>query len=317
MKFVLKLLAALGALAVIAILGIVAHANMQIAKMEVRAPEDNAPGRLMDVAGHKLHVVTRGDIAADATGAPVLMIHGFAAPGLATFMPWAEKLAAERALILPDLLGYGHSEHITEPNDGFTISAYSKSLAALLDQLGVAQVDVVGHSFGAAIGARFALDYPERVRRIILMDAGIYVERSAAEEIIEWPFVGRAIVWHAFGGGPMGLIGQYCRDKPDCNWMPSVMIKGTTDTLRAMMYTTRHSPDLAVLQADLPKLAAPALVIWGADDMITPVAHGDRLAREIKAEYVVYANTRHLPYIQQPDKVAERFLRFLRPEKAG
>ena len=101
MRTALKVVAAAVAVLVIFLAGLVADANVRIAAEETLAPDSGAPGRLVTVGGHRLHVATVGDVTADATGAPVLLVHGFAAPGHVTFLPWASKLATTRALIMP------------------------------------------------------------------------------------------------------------------------------------------------------------------------------------------------------------------------
>ncbi len=314
MPTALKLLTAGIAIFVILLAGLVADANVRIAGEETLALDFGAPGRFVTVDGRSLHVATVGDVAADATGAPLLLVHGFAAPGHVTFLPWASKLGAKRALIMPDLLGYGHSAHIPVPGNYYSLKNQAAALAAILDDLGVARVDVVGHSYGGAVAAQFALDYPARVRRIVFMDAAIYVPRSHGEDIIALPLgIGRAVAWHAFGGGPFGLIAQYCRDQPNCRWMRLAHVRDTTDTLRAMMATHRDSPDGATLATDISKIAAPSLVIWGGDDRIVPVADGDRLARALKTNIAIIAGARHMPYLREPDKVAQRILDFLQP----
>ena len=72
---------ALAALAVvvIALAGFIVDAHLRIAALEIFAADAGAPGRFVTVEGHKFHVATIGDVTADPTGAPLLLIHDFAA----------------------------------------------------------------------------------------------------------------------------------------------------------------------------------------------------------------------------------------------
>ncbi len=167
-KLLLKLAAGTVLVLIAVALGVVLHANFRISKDEVLEIGTNASGRILSVNGHRWHVAIRGN-AVDPARPPILLIHGFIVPGHESLLPWAESLATKRTLILPDLLGYGYSERILEPGSHFTARSYAAGLANILDQLGVARVDVVGHSYGGAIAARLALDYPDRVRRVIFM----------------------------------------------------------------------------------------------------------------------------------------------------
>jgi 2-hydroxymuconate-semialdehyde hydrolase len=318
-RILVRILVGLIAIFLILIAVLVVYGNYGIGRDEVDAIETHAPGRFLTIESRRMHLVTVGDLAADPTGAPLLVIHGFIAAGHASLTPWApEKLGATRALILPDLLGYGYSERNTTPGDYYTVKSYSRYLAAMLDQLGVQQVDIVGHSYGSAIGARFALDYPARVRRIVFMSPGLYHPRSAAESIIELPLgVGRAVAWYAFGSGPVGFIARYCKPIPDCPWAPPAHIRDTTDTVRAMMLTSRQTPDLDELIAQIPQLSTQSMVLWGEQDFIVSQRDAQRMAEALRVRVSVVRNARHMPYLEQPDDVAKRVLDFLRPPGTG
>ncbi|MEO8307955.1 MAG: alpha/beta hydrolase [Pseudomonadota bacterium] len=312
MRRALKILAGVIAIVLIALAGVVIHANHRINKEEVLSADTDAPGRYMSIEGHRWHVLTVGNVKADTNGPPILLIHGFSPVGHLMWQPWADKLAAQRALIMPDNLGYGYSERNTTPGPYYTIKSYSDSLAAILDQLGVAQVEVIGHSFGGAIAARFALDYPTRVRRIVFIDAAVYYERTASDNIIQWPLgIGRAVAWHVTGGGPSSIITRFCKAQSSDRCLRLLRVKDSTDTIRAMMYTYHHSPDAEALVNDLPKLSSPSLVIWGANDPFFPASKGVRLAKEIKSDLVLIDRGYHMPYLYAPDKVATRVLDFL------
>ncbi len=314
MNTILKIAATIAAILVITVTGLVADANVRIAGEETLAPDMGAPGRFVIVGGHRLHIATIGDISADPTGSPLMLIHGFAAPGHVTWLPWASRLTAERALIMPDQMGFGHSERITVPDPAYTLKSRSAALAAALDNLGVAQVDIVSESYGGAVAAQFALDHPTRVRRMVFMGAMIYPRPDPFEPSIDVPFsIGRAIAWHVLSGGPFSFVAQYCKGHVNCRWRRLTRVAHTTDALRAMSYTQRHSPEGAAVAQDIAKIATPSLVIWGGDDRFVPVSEGDRLARELNSSITIIADAGHLPYIEQPEKVAERVLNFLKP----
>ena len=293
------------------VIAAIVHANLQIARLETRTPDDGAPGRVLTIDGHRWHVVVDGDPVQDPTGAPILLVHGFAVAGLQTFEPWASEQLHGRSLILPDLLGYGHSERIPKAGPWYSVQAYADALVQLLDQLGVQQVDLVSHSFGGSVALRFALDHPERVRRIVFISAAIYVEPSAAEGIVQLPLgIGRAVTWHAFGAGPWSINVLGCRDR-GCQWSELAKIRDTTDTLRAMMRSTREYPAAKELMRDLPGLKTPPLIIWGRKDNIVPLIQGERLAEATGGRLVIIDNSVHMPHLRQPERVGVIVREFL------
>ena len=311
MKRLLKFLKRVFLVLLALIVGVVAHANYRIHADETLAIDAQAPGRFITVEGRQQHFVVHGDPAADPTGAPIMVIHGFIVSGHESMLPWATDKLKGRSLILPDLMGYGYSQRDTTPGDWSTPKSHARYLAAMLDHLGVDKVDIVGHSYGSAIAARFALDYPQRVRRIVYISPGLYTERSGTEVVIQTPIIGRALAWHMIGGGPLSFVGRRCRNTPDCPSMRPAHIRDSTDTLRAMMYTSRHTTALEDLYAEIPRLTTPSLVLWGEKDWIVPRANAERLSHDTHAELVAIPNCWHMPWLEQPDEVAKRVLDFL------
>ena len=114
------------------------------------------------VAGGSLHVAEWG------SGPVVLAIHGITAshkqwPGV------AERVQSSVRLVAPDLRGRGASNGLPGP---FNIRAHADDMIALLDHLGVPSAAVVGHSMGAYVAQVMATEYPDRVTRLVLIDAG-------------------------------------------------------------------------------------------------------------------------------------------------
>lgn len=312
MKRALKYFGWLLAISTVLLAGIVAHANYLIAEHETDTIEVHAPGRFVTVEGRQQHFLTVGEIKADPSGAPLMFIHGFIISGHAELMPWvAEKLAAERALILPDLMGYGFSQRDPSPGEWSSPRSHARYLALMLDQLGIEQLDLAGHSYGGAVAARFALDYPERVRKVVYLNPGLYLPKSKAEYIIDLPLgVGRALTYHFLGNGPVGFPARVCGSRPGCTAARPARIKDSTETLRALLRFNRESTALEDLYADIPKLRAPGLILWGQNDKFLSRAVADRFARESRSELVVLPQAGHLPWLEQPDEVASRMLVF-------
>lgn len=125
-----------------------------------------------DGLNYNFHVASSGQ----TTSPAVLWLHG-SGPGVTALTNWnaiLEDLASDFFNIAPDIVGFGESTHPDPPPNGlkpFTELRVA-TLAALLDRLGLTQVDLVGNSMGGIISLCFALAHPERVRRIVLMGTG-------------------------------------------------------------------------------------------------------------------------------------------------
>src|SRR5688572_8959538 len=123
MRLLLKVIAGVAIILIVFLAGTVIHANLAISRQETLSPAEGAPGRMLTIAGHQWHVLTMGNPNRDRTGVPILLIHGFAVAGAETFQPWAREQLRDRSLILPDLLGYGHSERIPTPGPWYSLSS--------------------------------------------------------------------------------------------------------------------------------------------------------------------------------------------------
>jgi pimeloyl-ACP methyl ester carboxylesterase len=120
------------------------------------------PGRTVFVGDDEFMVREMGPMG----DVPTLLIHGLAGSSLAEWYQVAPKLAVDRRVIMIDHRGHG----LSAPGDRrFDIEDDADELAAVLDAMGVGQVDVVGYSMGGVIAQSLARRHPGRVRRLVLL----------------------------------------------------------------------------------------------------------------------------------------------------
>jgi lipase len=133
-----------------------------------RDPFDQQFG--VDVAGGTLHVARAGP-PPDEAGCVVLAVHGVTA-SLMTWRTVARKLAghSHTTLLAPDLRGRGRSATLPGP---YGIAVHVSDLIAVLDRVGAKRAVLVGHSLGAYVVARLAVEHPERAAALVLVDAGL------------------------------------------------------------------------------------------------------------------------------------------------
>jgi pimeloyl-ACP methyl ester carboxylesterase len=290
------------------------YTNGQIEAMETRSYREGAPGQFVTLQGYDLHYQLLGEA---TEGTPILLIHGFASSG-AEFQRIVPGLAAQRRLIVPDLLGFGHSQRVTEPATALTQRGQAALLHALLDALQVSQVDLIGSSYGGGMALQFALDYPDRVRRIVLMDAQVYANNGGAW-VVNLPLgLDRALTWYVLGGGPgAAMVGRSvcapeavtCLDGEIAAAREGIVrIKGHTDGLLAFSRTPRDTR----LPQDIAQIHHPVLILWGRQDGIIAPELGERLAREIpgaRLEWIEGAG--HVPHVEKPEMVEPLIAEFL------
>lgn len=280
----------------------------EIAAQEVVDRHAEAPGLFLNVDGHEYHAVVRGDLFADPTGAPILLVHGFGPTGSNVIMPLAHKLAASRSVIVPDMLGFGYSEKVAEPGAHFTVEGRASALLTMLDALGVEEFDLVGHSYGGSVSGRLALEAPDRVRRVVFVCPSIFPQTTPGNFVAYLPRpTARVAIWGSLGGGPSSFAGRACAADPAaCDALRIAQVEGTVDALLAINNTPRGY----ALPGELPNVQPPALVIWGDDDAIVPPEFSARAAAAMGADTWIVPGGGHWPFAVEPAGVTERIRSF-------
>jgi pimeloyl-ACP methyl ester carboxylesterase len=136
--------------------------------------------------GATIHVRSAG------TGPAVVLLHGYGETG-DMWVPLAVALARDHFVIVPDLRGLGLS---SKPAGGFDKKTQADDLLGVMDALQATQADVVAHDIGNMVAFQFAARYPQRVRRVVLIDAPV-PGVGPWDEILKNP-----LLWHFRFGGP-------------------------------------------------------------------------------------------------------------------
>ncbi len=215
-----------------------------------------------------------------------------------------------------DLPGFGRSG---KPGYlSYTIAEYDRFIERFLDELGVARVRLVMHDWGA-VGLSFAQRLPERVERLVIVNAvpllpGYRWHRIA--RIWRTPALGELMM----GATNRSTLRQLTRESnvspgplPEA-WLDSVLEHFDQGTQRAILRLYRSSPPevLAEAGAHLGELEMPALVVWGMRDPYIPASFAGAYARALPgAELLEVPDAGHWPWFDRPELI-ERIASFLR-----
>lgn len=117
-----------------------------------------------------------------ASNPPIIMLHGWLDNSL-TFTRIAPELAKLSCLHAVDMAGHGHSGH-RPPGQGYLLMDYVADIAELIEEhFRDGKVDIVGHSLGGIVGALYAAAFPEKVRRLVMIDSLGALSRSVSETV--------------------------------------------------------------------------------------------------------------------------------------
>ena len=262
-------------------------------------------GRMVEAAGHRLHVVERGE-----SGPPVLLIHGLGG----TTRHWhamIPDLARDHRVVAVDRPGSGYSSRARRAGGGPIEQA--EAIAALIDALELDRPLVVGHSLGGAVALAAGLHHPEKVSGLALICPATQPVHEAPELfeplVIHSDLARRLIAWTlavplSRRNGPEGLRVAFSPEPVPDDFRTAA---GGLLSLRPEAFRNA-SLDLTVLPHDLQEmasryrdLAVPAAILFAADDaVVDPVLHGERTAAENGIPLTVREGGHMLPMTQGP-----------------
>jgi pimeloyl-ACP methyl ester carboxylesterase len=262
--------------------------------------------RYVTVDGTRIRYVDEG------TGPAVILIHGLAA----SMYSWRHQVPtladAGFRVIAFDNRGFGFSD---KPARGYSNQEYVHLLFALMDSLGVADGVLVGHSMGGAIAADAALTRPDRVRGLVLVDA--------AGVTVRYPFMLRAARWPVVGWIVDRLRGRAATARI----LKATYARGSrvTEADVDQYYAPVAQPDFAPalrgvfrefkfdrLAGRLGMIAAPTLVMWGAEDRLIPFSVGQAMVAALpRGALVRLADAGHAAPEEQPGAFNRSLLAFL------
>ena len=251
----------------------------------------------IDVNGFATRVWRKG------SGPSIGFLAGYG--GLPRWIPFLDRLAATRTVIVPSLPGFpggdrGHSVLDTHLD-------WVLAVAAIIDKAGLAGSDLVGSSIGASFAAETAAIWPEKVKRLALIAPfGLFDADEPATD-----------PWAQKQDDIPGLMTVNADTYKALKAMPAGAnsIEWPIEQARAAEAAARIFWPLGNtrLERRLPLIAAPTLILWGGEDRLLPPSYAGKIARRIAArtETRIIAAAGHLAELDKPDEVAAAILTFM------
>lgn len=273
--------------------------------------------------GLRMHVTEAGE------GAPVLLLHGFPQ----SWREWAPVMTAlgrEMRLIAPDMRGAGAT---AAPSDGYDSATVQQDVIALVDELGLGQVDLVAHDWSALVGFDLCLDHPERIRRFIAIAVPApYLRMTPAlaaamtkampqlwfQWVIAAPGLGPRLLSHGTQRLARWLLRSFAvqpMDAADVEAYMAALREPERAKAASRLYRRLILPGFAAMMRGAYRgrvLRTPTLVLFGAADALIPrdaLAAGPDDAPHTSVEFVPAAG--HFAVDDNPAEVTRRIGAFL------
>jgi pimeloyl-ACP methyl ester carboxylesterase len=260
------------------------------------------------VFSYKIHYLEAG------RGTPVILLHGSGGEG-ARWMPTIKGLAPEFRVIAPDQIGWGNSD---KPMTIYHSGVFAEFLARFMKEIGVPKAALVGQSMGAGVALQMAVSYPQLVDRMVLVNGGGF--RSANDP----PRTG-APDWHArqiANAGTLAESREYLEKMYYNHSLISDKLVEDNLVLRLRSAYTAEAVQIAnarglggITEEQVRGIKTPTLLVWGANDKLSPVVNADKLNAAIPgSRKVLIDKAGHYPFIEHPEQFNQAVREFLKPQ---
>lgn len=302
-KFILF---ALLAIVILIAIAIISHVRFDVPVKKLVAKYTNEASKFLAIDGMQVHYRDEGK------GEPLVLLHGSAA-SLHTWDGWVAALSDSFRVIRPDIPGFG----LTGPNrqKDYSLPAYIAFLDAFLDSLGIEQAHFAGNSLGGEIAWHYALARPQRVGKLILINASGF---SMAKEpngfkLAKNPFT-RWIVRYVSSRSLIenGLKEVYGNDSKITEALIERYYEINLRAGNREAYIARAQAEFAESLPELKNISYPTLLLWGEADPWDGLANAGKFLNTLpNAKLISYPGAGHVPMEEIPEQTVRDALTFL------
>jgi len=246
-------------------------------------------------------------------GDPVILIHGSCAwrYSFRKNMPALSKKFSVYALDMP---GNGYTVPICSSPE-YDLNMMSRAILNFLDNKHIKQASLVGHSSGGGWALYFAGLYPERVKKLVLIDSnGFDIPEKLLFKLFYIPVIGELFAkFFTYDDVKKGCEdGLYNKSLVTDEMIREIMAPLTFSYNRHAQYLSIRNQDWGITELAMPRIQIPTLIIWGQDDQYLDVSLADRFKKTLPdARIVILDQCGHSPHEEKAEKVNELISEFL------
>lgn len=272
----------------------------------VRAQAPAPESKQVEIFGQKIHYLEAGS----ASNPAVILLHGLGGDT----SNWAltiPALASKYHVYIPDQVGFGKSD---KPITNYRVAMLVEFLDVFCKKLGIQKAALVGNSLGGWTAAAFAIAHPEKVDKLILVDAAGYTpKRWGGPEITKEALAALNPSTTEDFKRLFSLI-LYNKAMVTSQFVEQALTnklkRGDGYTINSFIESVLRGEDY--LDGKTQKIKSPTLVLWGKDDGLTPLGMGKAFAEDIPgAQLVVIDQCGHVPQMEKAAEFNAALLKFL------
>lgn len=248
---------------------------------------------------------------------PILLIHGFSS-NVHTWEYYLKELGNEYPVIAFDLPGFGFS---SKPHTTYSREGYVDILKQLIDYYHFERIILIGNSMGGEISLRYSILYPDKVEKLILVDAGGLMDRKELPWFLQW---GKTFIMDYFNFlfrnrlaiSYMLKSAFYNKDvvdetKIDLYYYP-LKTHGGINAHKSLL----NSPYEKIQAEKMQSLVIPVLILWGQNDQWIPVKYAYEFKKNLPNSYlVILPECGHIPQEEKPMESLKYIINFINDKK--
>ncbi len=310
MKNILKYFGYFLALILVVVIGFLAlnyHSDIPVEVLKEKYTDERS--KYIEVDGMNVHYQRVGQ------GHPLVLLHGFSGQ-VWNWRNWLPHLQADFEVIAMDLPGFGLTG--PHPKGIYSTDMSIDFLDKFLTKIGVDTFHLAGNSMGGGIAWQYTLEHPDKVKKLILIDASGYPKKSsktiAGFKVLQYPIFNplitkitpRSIIKKSLEGTYVDQ--SFAAEKEVDLYMDMIRRAGNRQVLIDRMKTPRTSKTHLI-----KNIKNPTLIMWGDKDIIIPVDNAYKFEKDIAgSEVIIYENVGHLPMDEVGEQSAADAKRFLK-----
>jgi len=225
----------------------------------------------------------------------IIFLHGWGVDSTYWFKSVDKLVLKKYSIYLLDLPGFGKSQL---PKKIFSVNDYKNIVVKFINKLGLKKISLIGHSFGGRITIRTASDNPDFLEKIVLVDTAGIATASKLKKVLEILAKFTSPIFRIGFMQPLRkrfyfLIGSEYLEN---NELSEIFSKVVSENLINLVV----------------KIKKPTLILWGKNDIVTPLYYGNLLHKLIpKSKLSIFTNSGHFPFIDEPSRFVEELDKFL------
>jgi pimeloyl-ACP methyl ester carboxylesterase len=310
-----KFLGFIGVIILILVLAVAVNWGVQELRPKKTGLELVEDGNFIDVNNIDVHYWDEG------RGDVLILVHGFSS-SVYTWRLNVEPLAEEFRVVVLDLPGFGYTD---KPRDfDYSLEGYSDFLIDFMDVMDIDSATLAGNSMGGGGALTTALNSPERVDKLILVDSTGYPEHEEDDEVflpfllMGMPVAGevlmslnfRCVVEESMKGG-VYYDNSFVTDEMVDYYYNAFRSENGQKAPLWVIRNLMATPPMGT--ENISRISMPTLILWGEEDTLIPVEHAAFFDEDISdSRAVIYAEAGHLPHEEKADAVNEEIIDFMK-----